>query len=127
MAPATVYRGRLVQQSHAVVDAAAGVELAVRVAAGDASVQLIAQLGPLDVSNGYGQEAVLELRTPIASAGAWQTDANGLFMMERARRSNTTGFFDGYVLVRWWSPRVTELLPGHRDGLAAYPPRARPR
>ena len=47
----TVYKGKLVQQTHTVVSAAAGVELAVRVTAGDAlSVQLITKLGPLDVS-----------------------------------------------------------------------------
>lgn len=91
----TVYKGKIVQQTHAVINAAAGVELAVRVTAGDASsVQLITKLGPLDISNGYGQEAVMELRAPnIGSAGKFQTDANGLFMMERTRRDNSSGFF----------------------------------
>ena len=90
----TVYKGKLVQQTHTVVNAAAGVELAVRVSAGDASVQLITKLGPLDVSNGYGQEAVMEFYVPsIGSAGHFQTDANGLFMMQRTRRDNTSGFF----------------------------------
>lgn len=36
----TVYKGKIVQQTHTVVNAAAGVELAVRVSAGDASVQV---------------------------------------------------------------------------------------
>ena len=66
-----VYRGALVQQSHVVVDAAAGVELAVRVLAGDDSVHLVGSFGPLDVSNGFGQEAVVRLGTGTASAGQW--------------------------------------------------------
>jgi len=45
-----VYKGNIVQQTHTVVNAAAGVELAVRVTAGDTSVHLIAKLGPLDTS-----------------------------------------------------------------------------
>jgi hypothetical protein len=96
--PPKVYRGSIVQQSHVVVDEAAGIELAVRVVAGDSSVQLISQLGPLDVSNGYGQEAVMELSAPISSGASWRTDANGLFMMPRVRRTNASGFFPGYVV-----------------------------
>jgi hypothetical protein len=45
-----VYKGKIVQQTHTVINAAAGVELAVRVTAGDTSVQLITKLGPLDTS-----------------------------------------------------------------------------
>lgn len=91
-----VAKGSLVQQTHTVVDTAAGVELAVRVAAGDASVQLLAKFGPLDVSNGFGQEAVLILDTCSGAQNAcpfgrsWLTDANGLQMIERAWRDNST-------------------------------------
>ena len=95
----TVYKGKIVQQTHVVVNAAAGIEMAVRVSAGDSSVQLISQLGPLDISNGYGQEAVMEIRAAIGSDAQFQTDANGLFMMQRMRRTNTSGFFPGYAVM----------------------------
>lgn len=49
--------------------------------------------------NGYGQEAVIEFRAPnIGSDGNFQTDANGLFMMNRTRRDNSSGFFPQVVL-----------------------------
>ena len=106
--PPKVYRGVLVQQTHVVVDEASGIELAVRVVAGDTSVQLISQLGPLDVSNGFGQEAVIELKAPIDSGAQWQTDANGLFMMHRTRRTNSSGFFPGYVVAE---PEAQNYFP----------------
>jgi hypothetical protein len=92
-----------------VVDEAAGIELAIRVVAGDTSVQLIAQLGPLDISNGFGQEAVIELHAPaVTSATEWRTDANGLFMMQRSRRTNTSGIFPGYVVTE---PEAQNYFP----------------
>jgi hypothetical protein len=104
-----VYRGSLVQQTHVVVDEAAGIELAVRVVAGDTSVHLISQLGPLDVSNGFGQEAVMELTSSSIKSGAeWRTDSNGLFMMQRTRRTNYSGFFPGYVVAE---PEAQNYMP----------------
>jgi hypothetical protein len=50
-----IAKGKLVQQTHVVVDTKAGVELNVRVVAGDLSVRLLTKLGPLDVSNGAGK------------------------------------------------------------------------
>ena len=105
----TVYRGKLVQQTHVVVDEAAGIELAVRVVAGDSSVHLISQLGPLDISNGFGQEAVIVFQAPaVASGASWRTDANGLFMMQRTRRTNSSGFFPGYVVAE---PEAQNYFP----------------
>jgi hypothetical protein len=104
-----VYRGSLVQQTHVVVDEAAGIELAVRVTAGDSSVHLISQLGPLDISNGFGQEAVIELSSSSIDSGAeWRTDSNGLFMMQRTRRTNHSGFFPGYVVAE---PEAQNYMP----------------
>jgi hypothetical protein len=44
----------------------------------------------LDVSNGFGQEAILKLETLIESGGRWLTDTNGMQMMMRQRRYNTS-------------------------------------
>eukprot|EP00729_Bicosta_minor_P015233 gene15233-31385_t len=89
--PPTVTRGVLAQQTHVVVDAAAGVELAVRVLSNDPSVHVMVSTGPLDVSNGLGQEAILRLAyAGLQTRGTWKTDANGLFMMPRTRRANST-------------------------------------
>lgn len=62
----------------------------VRVLADDPSVHLITATGPLDISNGLGQEAVLRVQSSIRSRGRWSTDANGLQMVERVRRDNTS-------------------------------------
>ena len=35
---------------------------------------------------------------PWSSGAEWRTDANGLFMMQRIRRTNSSGFFPGYVV-----------------------------
>jgi len=85
-----VSRGAIVQQSHVVVDRRSGVALVVRVLADDPAVHIITTTGPLDTANGFGQEAVLQLRTAVPTQGAWQTDANGLQMMLRTRRNNRT-------------------------------------
>ena len=91
-----VAKGVLVQQTHVVVDSKAGVELGVRVVAGEPSVRLLAKLGPLDTTNGVGQEAVLILDRCKATAGpcafgrTWWTDANALQMVERRWRDNST-------------------------------------
>eukprot|EP00937_MAST-01D_sp_MAST-1D-sp2_P000930 g930.t1 len=90
-------RGKIVQQTHAVIrparPGAGAVEL---VARADAvrGVQLLWGLGPLDVSNGAGQEVVLRVAAPaVRSAGAFHTDANGLALQPRARREgNTYGY-----------------------------------
>ena len=80
-----------------------------RVVAGDTSVHLVSQLGPLDTSNGFGQEAVVEFRAPsVTSGAAWRTDANGLFMMQRTRRTNSSGFFPGYVVAE---PEAQNYFP----------------
>ena len=113
-----VARGKLVQQTHAAIDPKAGVELAVRVVAGDASVRLLAKLGPLDTSNGVGQEAVIILdccksQADVCPFGhSWVTDANALQMIERTWRDNSTSpktaMGTPYVV---WEPEAQNYYP----------------
>ena len=97
VAAATVTRGKLVQQTHVTLNSTpqpdggtADIQLVVRVLAGDAAVHLVTRLGPLDITNNYGQEAVIRLSTSLATAGGFLTDANGLFIQRRHRRTNST-------------------------------------
>ena len=116
-----VAKGTLVQQTYVQVSASAHVELVVRVVAGDRSVRLISKIGALDISNGDGQEAVMlleacdsspSLSSPCAFDRTWWTDANGLQMMKRAWRDNstvpTTALGTPYVV---WEPEAQNYYP----------------
>jgi hypothetical protein len=92
--------GKLVQQVCTDIDLAAGVSACVRVVAGEPAVRLIGSMGPLDVSNHHGQEAIVRVDSTVRSDGRWLTDANGQRMMVRQRRSTTptyVRFFQGFM------------------------------
>ena len=65
-----------------------------RLLQGDPAVHIITQLGPLDVSNGIGQETILRFGTGLRSNATWETDANGLRMMRRQRRARNTSTYN---------------------------------
>jgi len=80
-------RGELVQQSFSDLGTS-GAAQGVRVSAGDSAVQLLHGVGPIDISNGLGQEPVLRVSAPaIDSKSVFYTDSNGLEMMRRVRRT----------------------------------------
>jgi hypothetical protein len=75
------------------VDTASAASLLVRVAAAEPTVELRPSAGPLDVSNGVGQEMMLRVRAPsIRTNGEWWTDSNGLQLMKRTRLQNTSTY-----------------------------------
>ena len=110
-----VAKGKLVQQAYVQVSASASVELVVRVVAGDRSVRLITKIGALDVSNGVGQEAVMILEASGKNSAfdrTWWTDVNGLQMVKRVWRDNsthpTTALGTPYVV---WEPEAQNYYP----------------
>lgn len=79
-------RGELVQQSFSELQVSGAAQV-VRVSAGVSAVQLLHAVGPLDISNGLGQEPVLRVSAPaINSKSLFYTDSNGLEMTRRVRR-----------------------------------------
>lgn len=100
-ATATVTRGNLFEEVRVVVDANAGVSLRARLYHGEGHAQLTVGVGPFPVGDARSKDALLRITTPLASAGAWGTDVNGLENRERARN-----------LRPWWpTPAVDAADP----------------
>eukprot|EP00039_Didymoeca_costata_P021082 m.343349 g.343349 ORF g.343349 m.343349 type:complete len:972 (+) comp22716_c0_seq1:109-3024(+) len=91
-----VSKGKLVAQSYVVINKASSVQFAVRVKATDPSVHLIVGAGPLETSNGVGQEMVMNLQTALNTNATWYTDSNGLQLMKRKLRVNATSDYIVY-------------------------------